>query len=54
MSDYINKTKCDLINSRRCINGVRRGEKHPDAALHISDLANEWLKTIESKGYGKR
>ena len=36
LSDYVNASKKDFVNARRCINGT-------DKAQHIANLANRYL-----------
>lgn len=46
LSDYINGSHVDLVNARRIVNGVRRGQRLPDKATHIANLARRWLQSV--------
>jgi len=47
IGDYINLTETDIINARRVINGVRKGEILPDKAEAIASYYEFFLKGVK-------
>lgn len=48
LDQYFNENKCDPIQARRIVNGVRKGEKLPDKAELIRDYYTAFLKALKA------